>query len=1153
MSETIGRVDFIANLDGRNLPREARVVGESVGREGARGFQDTFDKEFGGTFERKLTRIGDSFAGRLSRSGKLAGTKFSKDFESAVSANFRRIQTNLADILSNRESFQEYARGFDTVDEAVERLDADLQRLVGEKYKYVNAAGAVREANVLTERDYDRFSKTLQGLGAEFQKLRDEEKALADGDKFLAAERAHAAEQAAKAIEDANRRAAESMYRLRDRHQLLTHRLGDLKAFRSYAREMGTNAAAHRELAGELEFLADKLDLSSSQQTILAEKLERTTREARHQSFQILDLGERWQSLGHNTRQWTLIISAVAAGMQDLAVLGSAVGSGLFALGGGLTAGVAGLGGFVAAFSVLNREAGDLPVHMRGVVTQFDEFKDSASGVRDVIASSAFRQMPDSFSKLSATTEALYPSFSRLGTVVGQTFDDLADGLKEGTPGFTELNRLIKGSADDFPLLARATGTWGTALMRALNEGNPLTEQLLGYIQKLGDRFDAFTRSDSFGTWVRTSMQTWTEFGELLDATGRMLNDLVTPESAARTQDFLNSLTDFMPNLGKLLDVLGRLDVFGLVAEALNDVGTALEPLYPATARIADSFAVLGHTSIDVLATGLSAVATVVAPAAEALADLLEAVDPGVVVAAAAALGGLVGAMKLLQGASALAGAANAALLASGSLGRMTAATGIAEAATSRWAGKLQGLVGKAGLIGGIALAVGLAIPALKNWGDELNGFNENAVKAASGNKSLEESVKQVVAGNSMYSKSFTDARSALEQLVEVQNGGDFSRWIGDLGQANRESYALSLALGKMDEAMQGMSVEDQSAKFQVWADSVNATESEVIAMLEEMPQFSAALSASAKASGEVATAQDLARMAMDGGRTAAVSHQEAIDALTGSVTLNASEVEVLSGKLAAFAEQHLTTRSAARDFEASIDDLTESLAENGRTLDIGTEAGRNNEEAIDRVAEATMRSAEETRKQTGSQAAANAVINKGRDALIDQLAAFGITGQKAQDYVNKLGLIPGDVRTEIALKGIKAAEDALANVTRNRTANVYVKVLGAAAAAAAAAVAGAKPRASGGTVYGPEFSLIGEAGPEAVVPLNRPLSQVDPSVRMLSAIAQGKIPHLASGAVVGAGNKVIIEAGAIVVQGAVDPRRTAIEVANEIAERLGS
>ena len=45
---------------------------------------------------------------------------------------------------------------------------------------------------------------------------------------------------------------------------------------------------------------------------------------------------------------------------------------------------------------------------------------------------------------------------------------------------------------------------------------------------------------------------------------------------------------------------------------------------------------------------------------------------------------------------------------------------------------------------------------------------------------------------------------------------------------------------------------------------------------------------------------------------------------------------------------------------------------------------------------------------------------------------------------------------------------------------------------------------AAGGIVTFGQERLIGEAGPEAVVPLNRPLSQVDPSVRMLSAIAQG-------------------------------------------------
>jgi 2C-methyl-D-erythritol 2,4-cyclodiphosphate synthase len=46
---------------------------------------------------------------------------------------------------------------------------------------------------------------------------------------------------------------------------------------------------------------------------------------------------------------------------------------------------------------------------------------------------------------------------------------------------------------------------------------------------------------------------------------------------------------------------------------------------------------------------------------------------------------------------------------------------------------------------------------------------------------------------------------------------------------------------------------------------------------------------------------------------------------------------------------------------------------------------------------------------------------------------------------------------------------------------------------------------AVGGVFNSAAVRLIGEAGPEAVVPLNRPLSQVDPSVRWLSAYAQGK------------------------------------------------
>jgi polyhydroxyalkanoate synthesis regulator phasin len=96
---------------------------------------------------------------------------------------------------------------------------------------------------------------------------------------------------------------------------------------------------------------------------------------------------------------------------------------------------------------------------------------------------------------------------------------------------------------------------------------------------------------------------------------------------------------------------------------------------------------------------------------------------------------------------------------------------------------------------------------------------------------------------------------------------------------------------------------------------------------------------------------------------------------------------------------------------------------------------------------------------------------------------------------------------------------------------------------------------ATGGTVFGPTRALIGEAGPEAVVPLRRNLNQVDPSVRALSAIAQGmKIPALASGGIAGAsaGAPVIVEEGAVkVVTQATDGTVVARQVLNGLADAL--
>lgn len=91
---------------------------------------------------------------------------------------------------------------------------------------------------------------------------------------------------------------------------------------------------------------------------------------------------------------------------------------------------------------------------------------------------------------------------------------------------------------------------------------------------------------------------------------------------------------------------------------------------------------------------------------------------------------------------------------------------------------------------------------------------------------------------------------------------------------------------------------------------------------------------------------------------------------------------------------------------------------------------------------------------------------------------------------------------------------------------------------------------ASGNIYYGPTVIGVGEAGAEAVVPLNRPLSQVDPSVRALSAIAQGlAVPGMSTTT----NNRgVTVESGAITVQAPnADPVRVAESVLDHIVEEL--
>jgi len=153
----------------------------------------------------------------------------------------------------------------------------------------------------------------------------------------------------------------------------------------------------------------------------------------------------------------------------------------------------------------------------------------------------------------------------------------------------------------------------------------------------------------------------------------------------------------------------------------------------------------------------------------------------------------------------------------------------------------------------------------------------------------------------------------------------------------------------------------------------------------------------------------------------AADANADALAVLEGQAGDTAGAIDDLSAQILNFGKATLDTREAERRFQAAIDDLTESVSENGQTLDVNTEAGRANESALDDLAEASLKRASAILLETGSQEEATQAVKDGRDALINALAAFGITGDAAEEYADMLGLIPSNINTALTINTSQA------------------------------------------------------------------------------------------------------------------------------------
>lgn len=163
------------------------------------------------------------------------------------------------------------------------------------------------------------------------------------------------------------------------------------------------------------------------------------------------------------------------------------------------------------------------------------------------------------------------------------------------------------------------------------------------------------------------------------------------------------------------------------------------------------------------------------------------------------------------------------------------------------------------------------------------------------------------------------------------------------------------------------------------------------------------------------------------------------------------------------------------------------------------------------RRADQLVTSARSKLSRMGSQASSalsNLSSNIGSRFNSAKSNAVNIAGNIASGVRSKMAGIPGLIRS--ALSGVSNAITSPFSSAKSAVERIVgqIRSLASQAASLASNISVPGPGipwfATGGIVSGARVVGVGEAGPEAIVPLDRPLSQVDPSVRWLSAIAQG-------------------------------------------------
>ncbi|WP_017793443.1 tape measure protein [Leucobacter salsicius] len=418
---------------------------------------------------------------------------------------------------------------------------------------------------------------------------------------------------------------------------------------------------------------------------------------------------------------------------------------------------------------------------------------------------------------------------------------------------------------------------------------------------------------------------------------------------------------------------------------------------------------------------------------------------PGPVKGAASAIVGLAGAGTLALGSAML-------ILPkwyefTDALKVFTANAGTARVAASGFAKFLTGPWGVALMAAASVVAVLVSENAkLSNQARELSETLDESTGAITANS-------KAWAANQLQSEGVLSA--AKRMGISAKDMTD--AWLGNEAALGRVNSRLNKFRKDADFRM-------ENADWKGWSD--------------DLVSLDYALDGSNKVLAEAKTRHNELAEATNEAGEATSNSSEQIGAMGDVAAATQEAITALVEEIANFGSAQIDADRSTIAFEEQLEKLNERLAEGATGLDLTTEAGRANQSSLLDVASAANKAAADVLNVTGSQEAANEVLNRARDRLIEAGVQYGKTSGEAAAYADKVLATPETITTtfnantaaaEAAIAQYKALMSDVGGVI-NTTLNVMTNLTGekhASGGTVGYAVGGTIGFARGGTIPG--------------------------------------------------------------------------------------